>query len=62
MQPSPHGRLTGYTREADIIVGPCRCGKAHFWAQLVVTFYEAGPDEEEIADANVATLGFWAEI
>lgn len=62
MQPSFHSRLTRYTCEADIFVRPCRRGKAHFRAQFVVTLYKAGANEKEVADADVAALGFWAEI
>lgn len=33
-----------------------------FRAGFVVSFYEAGADEKEVADADVAALGFGAEI
>lgn len=62
VQPVPHSLLARDARKRQILVGPRGGGVARLRAELVVLLDEAGADEEDVANADVAALGFGAQI
>lgn len=60
MQPFPHLRFTRNTGKSEIIVGPACSSVLLGCGKLVVFLDEAGTDEEDVSDTDVATLGFGA--
>lgn len=62
VQPVPHALLAREPCPSHIGVGAGCCGEPFFGAEFVVSFYEARADEEDVADADVASFGFGEEV